>query len=151
MSTAIDVRPSLVLALGLASALMVACATPGDATPSESVAASAPSRSFAPVPQPSASADGLDRVPEEMLAAVVDEAASGAGVDPSEVEVITAESVTWSDGSLGCPEPGMSYTQALVPGYRVVVEIDGEQLSFHSGASGEFMFCADPQPGAADR
>jgi hypothetical protein len=92
--------------------------------------------------------NGLGGIPEDMLSAVVEDAASGAGVDPSDVQVITAEAVTWSDGSLGCPEPGMSYTQALVPGYRVVLEIDGEELSFHSDASGEFRFCEDPVPAA---
>jgi hypothetical protein len=148
---AIHLRASLALALGLLSSLLVACAAPGDASPSPSDAASTPPRSFDSVPQSSASAGGAGGVPEEMLVAVVDQAASGAGVDPSEVEVMTAEAVTWSDGSLGCPEPGMSYTQALVPGYRVVVEIAGEQLSFHSDASGHFTFCEDPQPGAADR
>ena len=83
-----------------------------------------------------------------MLAALVEDAARGAGVDPSAVEVVTAEAVTWNDGSLGCPEPGMFYTQALVPGYRVVVEIDGEQLAFHGDSSGDFRFCEDPQPGS---
>jgi hypothetical protein len=85
-----------------------------------------------------------------MLEQVVADAASGAGVDPSDVRVVTAESVTWSDGSLGCPEPGMMYTQALVPGYRVVVEIDGGELHFHASESGDLAFCEDPQPPVDD-
>ncbi len=85
----------------------------------------------------------------ELLDALIEEAALDAGVDASEVEVFTAEAVTWNDGSLGCPQPGMSYTQALVPGYRVVLEVDGEQLHFHSDSSGEFGLCEDPLPGAA--
>jgi hypothetical protein len=28
----------------------------------------------------------------------------------------------WNDGSLGCPEPGMMYTQALVNGYWLIIE-----------------------------
>jgi hypothetical protein len=32
-----------------------------------------------------------------------------------------------------------------------VVEVEGDQLAFHSDASGEFAFCDDPQPAAADR
>jgi hypothetical protein len=85
-----------------------------------------------------------------MIEQVIAEAASGAGVDPSAVRVVTAEAVTWSDGSLGCPEPGMMYTQALVPGYRVVVEVDGEERHFHASQSGDFAFCEDPQPPADD-
>jgi hypothetical protein len=85
-----------------------------------------------------------------MLERVIADAASGAGVDPSEVEVVAAEAVTWPDGSLGCPQPDQMYTQALVPGYRVIVEIDGEELHFHASESGEFAFCANPQPPVDD-
>ena len=145
----LDLRPPLLVTLGWLSALMVGCAAAGDSTPSASVPASASSRSFAAVPQPSASAGGVSGVPADLLSAVMEEAASGAGIDPSEVEVITADAVTWNDGSLGCPEPGMSYTQALVPGYRVILEIEGEELAFHRDASGEFRFCEEPAPGAA--
>ena len=84
------------------------------------------------------------------LAALVERAAEEAGVAIDEVHVVTAEQVTWSDGSLGCPEPGMGYTQALVDGFRVVLEIGGDELNFHAAQGGEFVFCDDPQP-PADR
>jgi hypothetical protein len=93
-------------------------------------------------------------VPDDLLADVLAQAADRAGVDVSEARIATAEAVTWSDGSLGCPEPGMAYTQALVPGYRVVVEAGGEELHFHGAESGDFRFCDDPQPpleGPVDR
>ena len=93
-------------------------------------------------------------VPDDLLADVLAQAADRAGVDVSEARIVTAEAVTWSDGSLGCPEPGMAYTQALVPGYRVVVEAGGEELHFHGAESGDFRFCDDPQPpleGPVDR
>lgn len=80
------------------------------------------------------------------LAALMARAADEAGVALDEVRVVTAEEVTWSDGSLGCPEPGQSYTQALVPGFRVVLEIGGDELNFHAAQGGEFRFCDDPQP-----
>ena len=57
---------------------------------------------------------------------------------------MVAEAVTWSDGSIGCPEEGMMYTQALVPGYRVILDIAGEELAFHAPESGEFAPCANP-------
>ena len=73
-----------------------------------------------------------------MLEQVIADAASGAGVDPSAVEVISAEAVTWPDGSLGCPQPGQAYTQALVPGYRVILDVDGEEMAFHASEDGDF-------------
>jgi hypothetical protein len=94
-------------------------------------------------------------VPSAAINGVVAEAARSAGVEVEEVDILKAEAVTWSDGSLGCPQPGQMYTQALVPGYRVVVRIGDEELSFHSGRDEAFVLCADPQPpvgdGAVDR
>ena len=51
--------------------------------------------------------------------AALTDAASRTGIKRTELEVLSAEAVTWSDGSLGCPQPGMMYTQALVPGFRI--------------------------------
>jgi hypothetical protein len=62
-----------------------------------------------------------------------------------DAEAVVAERVTWSDGSLGCPEPDMMYTQALVEGYRIVLLTDEGEVAFH-GASGEPPIrCDDPQ------
>lgn len=63
------------------------------------------------------------------------------GVEPTDVTVVGSESVTWSDGSLGCPEPGMSYTQALVPGHRVVLTVDGATYEYHSGRDAAPFWC----------
>lgn len=92
--------------------------------------------------QPSISGD----VPEDLVRQVVEDAALRAGADPNEVAITLAEAVTWSDGSLGCPKPGMAYTQALVPGYRVVIEAEDEEMSYHASSSGDFVFCQNPQP-----
>jgi hypothetical protein len=47
------------------------------------------------------------------------------------------------------------YTQALVPGYRVVLEAAGEELSYHASESGDFRACANPiapvEDGRVDR
>lgn len=73
------------------------------------------------------------------------------GLPRSELKIESAESVTWPDGSLGCPEPGMAYTQALVPGYRVKILAAGTVLDYHAGRSGAPTLCPagrshDPLP-----
>jgi hypothetical protein len=68
----------------------------------------------------------LGEVPPDIMAELTAEAAALAGVSLAEVRVLRAEQVTWNDGSLGCPEPDTVYTQALVDGYWVVLEV-GEQ------------------------
>ena len=56
-------------------------------------------------------------------------------------ELLTLEPVTWADGSLGCPEPGMMYTQALVRGYRIRVDAAGTPMTYHTGATSTFVLC----------
>ncbi|MEP7081393.1 MAG: hypothetical protein ABI841_00290 [Chloroflexota bacterium] len=132
--------PLLAVAL-LSAVALTACAgeaalsTPPEASPDPS-----------PAEETAAPATPTADISEAGLAALVARAAEEAGVAINEVRVVTAEEVTWSDGSLGCPEPGKAYTQALVPGFRVVLEIDGEELNFHAAQGGEFRFCEDPQP-----
>ncbi|MGB5102618.1 MAG: hypothetical protein WBO04_04770 [Steroidobacteraceae bacterium] len=75
--------------------------------------------------------------------AVLADAASRTGRPVDELEVVSAESVTWSDGSLGCPAPGMMYTQALVPGYRVVVDAGGQRYDYHASLRGGFSLCPE--------
>ena len=49
------------------------------------------------------------------------------------------KNVTWPDGSLGCPEPGNSYTQALVEGYQIGLRHDDRFFDYR-GADGDDPF-----------
>ena len=69
------------------------------------------------------------------------DAARASGVDAGQLRLVSAERVTWSDGSLGCPQPGRLYTQALVPGYRIRIEARGELLHYHAGLRGAPVRC----------
>ncbi|MFA9431504.1 hypothetical protein [Egicoccus sp. AB-alg2] len=89
----------------------------------------------------------LDGDPEEL---VIRDAADRAGVELGEVQVVSNEPVTWSDGSLGCPEEGQFYTQALVEGYRIVVEAGGESMEYHGQAGQAPFYCEDPQEPVQD-
>ena len=59
-------------------------------------------------------------VPDDFLDRLIADAIERSGVDDNGIFVDRAESVVWNNGSLGCPEPGGLYTQALVDGYHVV-------------------------------
>jgi hypothetical protein len=87
-------------------------------------------------------------VPESILAAIVADAADRSGLDPGDLVVTRAEAMTFSDGSLDCPEPGMAYTQALVDGYQVEIDAGDEHLDYRIGAGGSFRLCeSDGPPG----
>ena len=55
------------------------------------------------------------------------------------IEVVLVEDVLWPDGSLGCPQPGMAYTQAVVEGYRISLT-DGDAAYAYNGAVGRDPF-----------
>ena len=89
-------------------------------------------------------------------AAIIDaarvDAARRSGLPPAQLQVVTAESVTWPDGGLGCPRQGMLYTQALVPGYRVKLRVGKEVWDYHAGERGAVVLCPpgqsqEPAPG----
>ncbi|MGL5819286.1 MAG: hypothetical protein ACRCYR_17110 [Phycicoccus sp.] len=90
----------------------------------------------------------LDR--PEVEAAVAD-AAERAGVATAQVVPATYQRVTWNDGSLGCPQKGLSYTQAEVEGEVLVVRAGGSMLQYHARAGGPFVHCANPTAGYGPR
>lgn len=97
-----------------------------------------------------ASQPGLS-IYDAVQAARID-AARRTGLEGESLILISAESVTWSDASLGCPQPGMVYTQALVPGFRIRIKARGKTLDYHAGARGVVLLCPpersrDPLPG----
>jgi len=77
------------------------------------------------------------------IAARVD-LASRLGVAEDDIAVTSLAVVNWHDGSIGCPEEGMSYTQALVPGTRVTLEHDGKEYAYHKAADGAVFLCENP-------
>jgi hypothetical protein len=58
-----------------------------------------------------------------------------------QVEVVAVTAVTWPDGSLGCPKPGMVYPQALVDGMRILLRAVGRTYDYHSGGSRPPFLC----------
>ena len=90
---------------------------------------------------------------EAAVNAALADAAKRTGLKRTDLKVLSAEAVTWSDGSLGCPQPGMMYTQALVPGYRVLIRAGGQDLDYHASRMGLPALCPPGQavpPSAGD-
>ncbi len=67
------------------------------------------------------------------------------GVPSGEIEVVKESSVTWRDGSMGCPKEGMMYTQALVEGTLIVLRVNGKNYQYHSGKGRPPFYCENPE------
>ena len=83
----------------------------------------------------------IGEVPEEIMVKIMDDLVQKTEGDSKNILVIRSEAVTWSDGSLGCPKPGEFYTQALVDGYWVVLQIEGVNYDYRASKAGYFTIC----------
>lgn len=82
---------------------------------------------------------------DERVLAAAEDLAERTGNEPEQVQVVAFRGVTWRDGSIGCPEEGMAYTQALVDGYLLVLEAGGTHYRYHAAGDEEFAYCENPQ------
>jgi hypothetical protein len=134
-----------VKALTLAALLIASRAVPGAEPVPRPAPIAPPTRIPHPVhvdAQPPGKPVATASMPRAVRRAVVADAARRFEVSESSVVLSDAEQVTWSDGSLGCPQPGMTYLQALVPGYRVAATTSAGRLLYHTDAGGSVVTCA---------
>ena len=57
-------------------------------------------------------------------------------VDPSTVQVISAEKVEWSDGCLGLGQANESCTAVVTPGYKITFSVAGQEYVIHTDEGG---------------
>lgn len=123
---------TLAVVLGLAGLTALAgCATEEAEPPADT-------------PEPTEPAEPTEPDEDPRVQEAIEDLAERQDTDPAAIQAGPLEAVTWSDGSLGCPEEGMGYTQALVDGYRLELTAQGEVFAYHGDAEGELFLCTDP-------
>lgn len=144
---------SYVLTLTATVFLLAACSPPGapaSPLPTAPSTDGAPTLLTSPSPTIPAAPSGPTMPPEERLGRVsglaIEDLATRLRVPAEAIDVISAERVTWPDGSVGCPQPDMAYTQALVEGYRVVLGREGRVYLYHAGSDGQPFMCESNEP-----
>jgi hypothetical protein len=78
---------------------------------------------------------------QAVIAAVQQAAADQVGLSPADVHVQQVEAHQWGDSSLGCPRPGLLYSQVVTDGFLVVVTAADKTLEYHSDARGRVVLC----------
>lgn len=66
------------------------------------------------------------------------------------IEIAAAHEVTWANGALGCPQPDMGYTEALVDGYRIELADGTYRFIYHGAAGSDPFLCVEGQEGSPD-
>ena len=67
--------------------------------------------------------------------------ASRLGIPADEITLAEFSEEEWSDSSLGCPQPGMSYLQVITPGYLIRLEANAQTYEYHSNRDTFFILC----------
>jgi len=62
----------------------------------------------------------------------------------TQINVVDAKAVTWSNSSLGCPQPGMVYAEVLTPGCLILLNANGQDYEYHVGKGSEVLYCEKP-------
>lgn len=124
------------------------------ATPSRTGASAAPSPTVPTTVSPTLPSVGADldgqaktMFSTAMMRRLKADVVRRAGVDEDAIEVVTRRRRTFSDGSLGCPEPGKVYTQALVEGAQVILAVGGQRYDYRISDRGSFRLCEQPGGG----
>jgi len=136
------------VALLLLGVLVVGCSSTGPASSPSSSLPRRPSASLdLPATVPPSPAPVTGEVPASVLESIRQRLAEEApDSNLATVTVVRAEAVQWPDGSLGCPERGVVYTQAIVPGYHVVFAVDGREYDYRVTETGSVRRCEGPGP-----
>jgi hypothetical protein len=81
---------------------------------------------------------------EQYVDAAVSDLAARLSIDPGTIEVVSAQTVEWPDGGLGCPKPGMAYIQVQVDGYRIELRVENQLYAYHGGEGRRPFLCENP-------
>ncbi len=82
---------------------------------------------------------------DSQIQGAIDDLAKEISVASSAISVVSKRVVTWSDGSLGCPEKGLAYTQQLIPGVQLILAAGETHYYFHGRSEGPLKFCRKPK------
>ena len=83
-----------------------------------------------------------DQLTRQVAGAVTD-LANRTGVAQDTITVRDARLVNWGSGAVGCPEKGKNYTDAIVPGVLLYLEINGEFFRYHGRSEGSLFLCPE--------
>lgn len=130
------VRVTLLAALGVVGG----CSASSSGGESGSLTPASVQPTQVPDGSPASSPGAID-LPASVIDPVAADIARVAGVPVDQVTVVSAESITFPDGSLGCAVPGMTYIQIQLDGYKIVAEAAGKTYDYRGTGPGTFRQC----------
>ena len=92
--------------------------------------------------QPPPSSSGM----ESAIQKAKEDLAQRLSIEISQINLVEAREVVWSNASLGCPQPGMAYAEMLTPGFLILLEGNSIKYEYHASRGTEVIYCENPMP-----
>lgn len=137
----------IVVSLVLAACAGTASSPTATAPPGEDPAKAAPGNSNLPTDGTPVSNPDLLAAPPTAALNARQALADELGIPATDITFVEIEQVDWPDGCLGIHQPDVMCTQAIVPGYRVILEVDDQRYEYHTNLDGSYVLPATtPRP-----
>ena len=81
--------------------------------------------------------------PREAVTIAVATLARELGCAMAEITLAEARPVTWPNSALGCPRPGVMYTQVITPGYQIRLVRGQQEYLLHTDRGQRAVRCPD--------
>lgn len=88
---------------------------------------------------------------QSLIEQASEDLANRLAISSEQISLLEITEVEWSDSSLDCPQPGMSYLQVITPGYRIVLQANGQSYNYHTNRDAYFVYCEDQIPPVAPK
>jgi hypothetical protein len=82
---------------------------------------------------------GVESPEAEAAGAAMLDLADRTGVNIAEVQVVSIQQTEWNDACLELGQPNEMCAQVMVPGYRIVLEVEGQQYVYHTDMVGDAL------------
>jgi hypothetical protein len=84
--------------------------------------------------EPTTTQSSVDLTPAQRAA--ISALSSNLGLPADKITLVSTEAIDWPDGCLGVPEEGLVCTQAITPGFRIILDADGREVEYHTDEDG---------------
>lgn len=123
----------MILLMGVTACAPTAAATEQPSIPTEepSIPTDEPTPTHIPVDVPPAQRAAINALMEQL------------NLTADKITLVSSEAVTWPNGCLGIVKMGVMCTQAEVPGFKIVLEANGQNYEFHTNQDGKVVMLAE--------
>lgn len=86
-------------------------------------------------------------LPATVAQAAQDALARELNIDMESIEIVETEAVEWPDACLGIATEGVACAQVITPGFRLMLEVNGQTYEVHTNEDGSNVEVIVPPAG----